>query len=449
MITIFGLLGVAFLGGGVWAIVDGWPYMVLERGFTQVIIGTVAVTGGVILLGLWWLMMELRRVKASVSSAVAALAIANMSAGEPAPVAWPSRPVPQPMPEPAAPDSIEASPATIGLAAAGTALAAGTLAGVASRATEEPAAGPVETVAPKIDPVEEPDTRWLAPELSTAQGFAPLPPRTEPVEDIPEAVHEAEAHDEAAAVPVPDVDPLAAAISAALAEPSIVIPSEERAPPEPSPVVVAHDEADTRPAAESSIWWPEINASAEQDQAAPETAPQPGDDLASLRERLNTGPALPDLSADTPVTEAVQPPADAEKPGTIDAAEAWMNPVFARREPFFGEPSAEPVASEPEWIPSPAVPAAEPEDRASFDDRPREAALSAEPEERTALVPAANMPPAASDEGVIGAYQVGEAHFTLFADGSIRASTPDGDYDFGSMDELKTYLASEKSRLGV
>jgi hypothetical protein len=55
----------------------------------------------------------------------------------------------------------------------------------------------------------------------------------------------------------------------------------------------------------------------------------------------------------------------------------------------------------------------------------------------------------ASEEGVVGAYQVGDAHFTIFADGSIKARTPDGDYSFASMDELKTYLASEKSRLGV
>jgi hypothetical protein len=56
---------------------------------------------------------------------------------------------------------------------------------------------------------------------------------------------------------------------------------------------------------------------------------------------------------------------------------------------------------------------------------------------------------AASDEGVVGAYQVGDAHFTIYADGSICARTPDGEYSFASMDELKVYLASEKSRLGV
>ena len=48
---------------------------------------------------------------------------------------------------------------------------------------------------------------------------------------------------------------------------------------------------------------------------------------------------------------------------------------------------------------------------------------------------------------MIGAYQVGETQFTMFADGSIHARTPDGDYVFASMDELKAYLASEKDKL--
>jgi hypothetical protein len=41
LIIFFILLGLGFVGGGAVAIVDGLPYMVLERGFTQVIIGTV------------------------------------------------------------------------------------------------------------------------------------------------------------------------------------------------------------------------------------------------------------------------------------------------------------------------------------------------------------------------------------------------------------------------
>jgi hypothetical protein len=55
-------LGLSF-GGGAAAIVDGLPYLVLERGFTQVIIGTVAATAGLIMLALAWVLVEVRRVK--------------------------------------------------------------------------------------------------------------------------------------------------------------------------------------------------------------------------------------------------------------------------------------------------------------------------------------------------------------------------------------------------
>ena len=74
---------------------------------------------------------------------------------------------------------------------------------------------------------------------------------------------------------------------------------------------------------------------------------------------------------------------------------------------------------------------------------------AADPEPEAEPAPVGPPAPAASEEGVVGAYQVGTAHFTIYADGSIQARTPDGDYSFASMDELKTYLASEKSRLGA
>jgi hypothetical protein len=81
---------------------------------------------------------------------------------------------------------------------------------------------------------------------------------------------------------------------------------------------------------------------------------------------------------------------------------------------------------------------------------PEQAVAHAEASERPVEdAPAPTEARPASDEGIVGAYQVGDAHFTIYADGSIRARTPDGEYSFASMDELKVYLASEKSRLGV
>jgi len=154
-------------------------------------------------------------------------------------------------------------------------------------------------------------------------------------------------------------------------------------------------------------------------------------------------------------------------------AEAWMDKASPRKEPWFESPApAEETATEavsPPWPPrteapdfaAPAEPAAEephaePEAEAAPDD-----AMPEEDEQKALATPveavedkveddqAPSPERAASDEGVVGAYQVGDAHFTIYADGSIRARTPDGEYSFASMDELKVYLASEKSRLGM
>ncbi len=111
-----------------------------------------------------------------------------------------------------------------------------------------------------------------------------------------------------------------------------------------------------------------------------------------------------------------------------------------------GSPSeAAPPAQPPLRVASAVAPEpriAAPEAQAVYRARPEPAAA---PEQESVAPPA----PAASEEGVVGAYQVGTAHFTIYADGSIQARTPEGDYSFASMDELKTYLASEKNRLGA
>ena len=145
-----------------------------------------------------------------------------------------------------------------------------------------------------------------------------------------------------------------------------------------------------------------------------------------------------------------------------------------RREPWLGSPPVEDleaVANEeaPVWPPRTEAHAfderAEPEAigaeaetfaypvEAPVHEEPDTPHVEALPEPATVDEPQAEEPPApadsraASDEGIVGAYQVGETHFTIYADGSIQARTPDGDYVFASMDELKAYLASEKSRL--
>jgi hypothetical protein len=43
---------------------------------------------------------------------------------------------------------------------------------------------------------------------------------------------------------------------------------------------------------------------------------------------------------------------------------------------------------------------------------------------------------------VIGTYTSGDNRYVMFADGSIEADTPHGTFRFGSLDELKSFIAS-------
>lgn len=199
---------------------------------------------------------------------------------------------------------------------------------------------------------------------------------------------------------------------------------------------------------------------------APAAAADDLDEFSALRASL-----AGHLNEPEPETGRIEP-SFAPEPDPFAAAETWMDRASPRREPWLDTPPAEepaPVeAAAPLWPPrteayafeAPAEPAAdvveaEPADLAAVQE-PDEAPSVEMPESAAADAPPAEEVPAAaaesrpaSDEGVVGAYQVGDAHFTIYADGSIRARTPDGEYSFASMDELKVYLASEKSRLGV
>lgn len=71
-----------------------------------------------------------------------------------------------------------------------------------------------------------------------------------------------------------------------------------------------------------------------------------------------------------------------------------------------------------------------------------QADLGGDPEED--MAPAGESAPASSKEGVIAAYSVGSSSFTMYVDGRIRASMPDGEREFASMEELKTFMAERR-----
>ncbi|RYE35368.1 MAG: hypothetical protein EOP23_01140 [Hyphomicrobiales bacterium] len=472
MIAIFTVLGLLLFGGGVFAIYDGWPYLVLERGFTEVIIGAIASSAGLIMLSLAWVLKEVRATRRALLEAI------ELRPQAPLPVVTVEE---APLVAPVLPESPAFSravvPAAIGAVAgaAATSAVAQALAG----SDHENAPAPAETPAspgdrdlfgalvtqqlqePELEPATESE-----PEEGTelvpvsAEEAPPLPdifdealstPSSEPAEtqakaelDVPQRL------EPVAATPQPDHDEWTFPVQA---EPA---PSEEPVPHErpATPVSAADIPAETGDHAEL-------------------------DEFSALRASL--AGHLDEPEADTGRIE----PSFSREPDPFAAAETWMDRASPRREPWLDTPPAEepPSVDEdaPLWPPRTEAPAFEAPAEPAYlsveaetlpdaieapahespahddldDEAPARVSAEAVPEPAIADAPQPEDAPVAvdsrpaSDEGIVGAYQVGDAHFTIFADGSIRARTPDGEYSFASMDELKVYLASEKSRLGV
>lgn len=68
-------------------------------------------------------------------------------------------------------------------------------------------------------------------------------------------------------------------------------------------------------------------------------------------------------------------------------------------------------------------------------------APATEPPDEAQATPAANEDKEA-EPSVVGTYSSGGNVYVMYADGSIEADTPDGVFRFGSLDELKAYIAS-------
>lgn len=499
MSILFIVLGLGFLGGGAYAIVEGWPYILIERGFTLVIVGTVLMTAGVLMLALSRVMAELRRVRGQLSNAVMAVSVASMANArderEPGPVASSGSS------RAADGKGLGAGPVVLGGAlAAGGAMAAGAVAAAAHEPSEarDMAATDRSGDAPRDD---EPDLfatpgtsgtpaaeaaepfapiLWPEPEAAASEARAePLPVATpdEFETALAEATGEAELKQAivddtpmddafAMAAPVDDRDMKAdfaapelmsaaaidedfdrlrdrlalgggptpdhaawddhaaptlagerrdaseSEIAAAADWMTAIRPGQERwfgTPPAPEPEVVSEPELAPATAMEPPVWPPQTREAApfvSDEVQVPEEAQVLDEAQADgIVAPAQSGPAMPDLD-------------DEREPGPL--------PTFAAEPEPEPEPDVE--LAPPPYMPLAPDASAEPEPEADF------------------IAPPA---PAASDEGVVGAYQVGTAHFTIYADGSIQARTPDGDYSFASMDELKTYLASEKNRLNA
>lgn len=493
MVKLFLVLGLALLAGGAYAIVDGWPYRVLERGFTEVILGALSFAAGLLMFASAAILSEIQRLKTLVAGAMATATLASVRHDEPVAQPLPRREEAT-LPEPQAPMQERLAGQAPGSAAALAGVGALALGGAlaASSRTEEPGADSAETmeVAEAAVSAEEPaglvaepdipelpariHDDWLRPPgLSTETAQTGLDPVAKTELDFFEAAllptRAPQVAVETPKSPAEGLDEPAPAMEDAGEKPIEVAPQPDLdiAVIEPEPE--AESEAKREP---EQFWWPQLDLGAE-GKSQPAKAEADYDDFSALREQLNDALAMP---ADVPEVEPPQRSLEAvsdwmaprpwppvTQPRSGDALAALEEPITAEEVPPLPEDQAvtppEPVPDEAETPPVAASPlsAAEPEtaEPIATDILPEiaPAAPEAPAASETAAAPVAEAvvpepaAPPASDEGIVGAYQVGETHFTIYADGSIQARTPDGDYVFASMDELKAYLASEKSRL--
>ncbi|MCP4563294.1 MAG: hypothetical protein GY873_33455 [Bosea sp.] len=490
MVRLFVVLGFALLVGGAYAIVDGWPYRVLERGFTEVILGGLSLVASLILLALAAVLAEVRRLKGLVSGVMAVATLSEPRADQ--------RPTPNPAParpEPALDKAPEPEAKPVGIATtlavgAGAAAVAGALTGLA-KTEEKPDEKTTDAdhaekeegdkdlsdhrAEAAAEPVQAPSTAageiddWLLPPISPVLDVAPADVRpderdghnkandsAEDTQDKPKHLDTADIGETAHPVDMKGDDP---------AEPDVAgVDEPETKQDEDGRDGVSKPEIVPASNSEDQLWWPRIDR------------PTREEPTSSVDDEFN---ALRDQLAGVVNAPEVEPPRRGR--GTPDVAESWMAPrpwppVTQPRDPgALSEVETEPAdkaateemkvgqtpeedkpsvsgqetASESEPTPQEVVAPVSIEADASPVEKAEPSAADAKAVEAKAIEAKPNEEPAASDEGVIGAYRVGETQFTMFADGSIHARTPDGDYVFASMDELKAYLASEKDKLGA
>jgi len=193
VVALYGL-AIAMVVGGLWSVVQGAELVVLERGWTMVIAGSVVATGGVLLAGVAASIAQAKRVEAALQRALERMARAglaeapsapprpNLDALTPTPVA-----APPPSPNLDAPAPLGAAPpdariAVLGAGGLGAAAVAGALGqGEAAAPAREPPPALAEPPqpAPAADPFDftsllrdarEAEAQDTAPDAAAPQG---------------------------------------------------------------------------------------------------------------------------------------------------------------------------------------------------------------------------------------------------------------------------------------
>ena len=175
---------------------------------------------------------------------------------------------------------------------------------------------------------------------------------------------------------------------------------------------------------------------------APTSAEAPAVQVESLAPVENLRPPRRLVTPPTPVVE------DSERPArTGVSARDWLTqPLLRSRSP--DAPASEPLPplfdGPPERVENDIPASVEHEPAADAHERP-----AAHEVETIGHRPEAPEAPAEPDElTVMGRYQAGASSYTMYSDGAIEVETEAGDiHRFGSMDELKAFIARQESAL--
>jgi hypothetical protein len=370
------ILGAVLVICGVYGLIAGLPYLVLERGFTQAIMGSVLVTGGLVLIGIGLLMRDMRRLFARLASGSGAL----ISDGPKA-------------------DAANANLSSTDLATKG-ALAAGTAGAVAAGALlagDDAAAA--ETG--KDDLASQDEFDFQQEHHSQQEPHSqekPLSPEDAVVLATDSAGETLEGD-----TPIDEVIPADEAIPA-----DEVIPADEAA----NAIVPVTVDTSDGPAAPA------------EDLSEPASAETPDEDpFERLRRSLlmDAKPALSDaVAAGMSVTDAAPSDMDAAPSDTDAVAEAASDEITQ-------DASVSALATDDEDTPAVAADGASKDGTQPFGS-----------------AQAANGP-TASDEGIVSVRRIGDSTYTMFADGSVAAETPNGPLTFASVAELKAHLTARVS----
>ncbi|MDJ1159057.1 hypothetical protein QNA08_12500 [Chelatococcus sp. SYSU_G07232] len=378
---VLGLFVVAglFFVGGIAAIVSGSDIIVLERGWSMVIAGSVAATGGALLAGLGLVLRELKRLAAELAAAPRAA---------PAPLAG-------------------AAPA---LAAAGAAAALAAAGSAAQDAQEDQHSLDLRPPEP------------AAPEAEERRPEPSRPAEAERREPVVAAWGDRFRFDEIARPAGPAAEAPAENPAGARAEE----PAPEARVFRPEPPSWLRKETAAPAAAEKKPLFPWLKTGAEEPaEAAPRPSPaepdlpdvpdlaEPGERRAErmppelpYREASYAEPSWPELLPEE-AAEAPRPAAAAGRADLARAAEAAVAGALAA-----------------ERRPGETADAAE-EKAAPVTEAERGGAKTGEE-----AIPT-----------VVGTYSAGGNLYVMFSDGSIEAETTRGVFRFTSLDELKSYIA--------